>query len=98
MTMTYRVLLRDNPTNGYIATSLAWPACVVAAPTREEQITGRLAVLRRTQDPRKRIQAFFWLQQTLFLRTLLDIFLVEAIQTVNSLIDVFGLPVKVEMV
>lgn len=33
--------------------------------TYEEQITGRLAVLRRTQASQKRVQAFFWLQQTL---------------------------------
>lgn len=38
---------------------------VTTVITYEEQITGRLAVLRRTQDSQKRIQAFFWLQQTL---------------------------------
>lgn len=44
--MTYSVLLRNNPTQGYIATALAWPDCVVEAPTREEAIAGiRLAIL-----------------------------------------------------
>ena len=38
---------------------------VTTVVTYEEQITGRLAVLRRAQDAQKRIQAFFWLQQTL---------------------------------
>lgn len=38
---------------------------VTTVVTYEEQITGRLAVLRRAQDSQKRIQAFFWLQQTL---------------------------------
>ena len=38
---------------------------VTTVVTYEEQITGRLAVLRRVQEPQKRIQAFFWLQQTL---------------------------------
>ena len=33
--MTYRVLLRKEPTNGYIATSLDWPHCKVTAPTRQ---------------------------------------------------------------
>lgn len=33
--MTHRVLLRKEPTNGYIATALEWPHCQVAAPTRE---------------------------------------------------------------
>lgn len=38
--MTYRVLLRSNPTNGYTATALAWPECVVEAATREEALAG----------------------------------------------------------
>lgn len=38
---------------------------VTTVVTDEEQITGRLAVLRRAQDPQKRVQAFFWIQQTL---------------------------------
>ena len=33
--------------------------------TYEEQISGRLAVVRRAQNPQNRIRAFFWLQQTL---------------------------------
>jgi predicted RNase H-like HicB family nuclease len=33
--MTYRVLLRKEATNGYVATALDWPHCQVAAPTRE---------------------------------------------------------------
>ncbi len=32
--MTYRVLLRKEPTNGYIATALDWPDCQVTASTR----------------------------------------------------------------
>lgn len=38
--MTYRVLIRNNPANGYTATALAWPGCVVEAPTREEALAG----------------------------------------------------------
>lgn len=33
--MTYRVLLRKEPTTGYVAIALDWPHCQVAAPTRE---------------------------------------------------------------
>lgn len=33
--------------------------------TYEEQVSGRLAVVRRANEPQKRTQAFFWLQQTL---------------------------------
>lgn len=33
--------------------------------TYEEQVSGRLAVVRRAQEPQKRVKAFFWLQQTL---------------------------------
>ena len=44
--MTYRVLLRNNPTNGYTATALAWPECVVEAPTREEALAGIEAAIR----------------------------------------------------
>lgn len=33
--MTYRVLFRKEPTNGYVATALDWPHCQVTAPTRE---------------------------------------------------------------
>ena len=36
--MGYQVLLRSIPTNGYIATALAWPQCTVEAPTREEAL------------------------------------------------------------
>lgn len=36
--MTYRVLLRKQPLNGYIATALNWPDCQVSAPTREEAL------------------------------------------------------------
>ena len=32
--MTYRVLLREEPANGYIAIALDWPGCQVTAPTR----------------------------------------------------------------
>jgi predicted RNase H-like HicB family nuclease len=32
--MTYRVLLRKEPANGYIAIALDWPGCQVTAPTR----------------------------------------------------------------
>jgi len=39
MPMTYRVLLRKEPTNGYVATALDWPHCQVAAPTREAALT-----------------------------------------------------------
>ncbi|MEZ4727008.1 MAG: hypothetical protein R3E79_07735 [Caldilineaceae bacterium] len=44
--MTYRVLLRNNPTNGYTATALAWPECVVQAPTREEALAGIESAIR----------------------------------------------------
>ena len=44
--MTYRVLLRNNPTNGYTATALAWPDCVVEAPTREEALAGIESAIR----------------------------------------------------
>ncbi|MEZ4710902.1 MAG: hypothetical protein R3A44_27130 [Caldilineaceae bacterium] len=37
--MTYRVLVRKEPANGYIATALNWPDCQVTAATREEAIT-----------------------------------------------------------
>ncbi len=46
--MTYRVFLRKEPTNGYIATALEWPRCQVAAPTREaalEQIQAAIVDL-----------------------------------------------------
>ena len=33
--MTYRILLRKQKNNGYIATALDWPHCEVTAPTRE---------------------------------------------------------------
>lgn len=36
--MTYRVMLREKSPNGYVATALAWPECVVEAPTREEAL------------------------------------------------------------
>jgi predicted RNase H-like HicB family nuclease len=36
--MTYRILLRSQPNDGYIATALAWPNCEVTAPTREEAL------------------------------------------------------------
>jgi predicted RNase H-like HicB family nuclease len=32
--MTYRVLLRKEPANGYVAIALDWPGCQVTAPTR----------------------------------------------------------------
>ena len=32
--MTYRVLLRKEPANGYVAVALDWPGCQVTAPTR----------------------------------------------------------------
>jgi predicted RNase H-like HicB family nuclease len=44
ISMTYRILLRSQPNDGYIATALAWPNCEVTAPTREEA----LAQIRRT--------------------------------------------------
>lgn len=44
--MTYRVLLRNTPTNGYTATALAWPECVVEAPTREEALAGIESAIR----------------------------------------------------
>lgn len=44
--MTYRVLLRNNPTNGYTATALAWPDCVVEASTREEALAGIESAIR----------------------------------------------------
>lgn len=44
--MTYRVLLRNNPTNGYTATALAWPECVVEALTREEALAGIEVAIR----------------------------------------------------
>ncbi len=44
--MTYRILLRNTPTNGYTATALAWPECVVKAPTREEALAGIEAAIR----------------------------------------------------
>ena len=44
--MTYRVLLRTNLTNGYTATALAWPDCVVEAPTREEALAGIESAIR----------------------------------------------------
>lgn len=44
--MTYRVLLRNNPTTGYTATALAWPDCVVEAPTREEALAGIESAIR----------------------------------------------------
>ena len=37
--MTYRILLRKEPTNGYVATALNWPDCQVTAPTRAEALT-----------------------------------------------------------
>jgi predicted RNase H-like HicB family nuclease len=36
--MTYRILLRNKPSDGYVATALALPDCTVEAPTREEAI------------------------------------------------------------
>ena len=51
--MTYRVLVRKEPTNGYIATALDWPHCQVAAPTREaalEQIQVAIADLLTTGE------------------------------------------------
>ena len=32
--MTYRVLLRKEQANGYVAVALDWPGCQVTAPTR----------------------------------------------------------------
>lgn len=37
--MNYQILLRKEPTNGYIATVLGWPGQEVIAPTREEALT-----------------------------------------------------------
>lgn len=51
--MTYRVLLRKEPTNGYIATTLGWPYCQIAAPTREaalEQIQATITDLLTTGE------------------------------------------------
>lgn len=43
--MTYSILLRNTPPDGYVATALAWPGCVVKAPTREEALAQiRLAI------------------------------------------------------
>ena len=36
--MTYRVLLRKEPTNGYVAFALDWPGCQVTAPTRADAL------------------------------------------------------------
>jgi predicted RNase H-like HicB family nuclease len=51
--MTYRVLLRKEPTNGYVATALDWPHCQVAAPTRQaalEQIQAAITDLLTTSE------------------------------------------------
>ena len=48
--MTYRILLRNDPSNGYVATALAWPECVVEAPTREEALAGIQEALRKLLD------------------------------------------------
>jgi hypothetical protein len=34
----YQILLRKQPTNGYVATALGWPDCQVTAPTRDEAV------------------------------------------------------------
>ena len=36
--MLYQILVRKQPTNGYIATALGWPDCQVSAPTRDEAV------------------------------------------------------------
>ena len=36
--MTYRVLLRKEPANGYVAIALDWPGCQVTAPTRADAL------------------------------------------------------------
>lgn len=36
--MNYQILLRKEPTNGYIAMVLGWPGQEVTAPTREEAL------------------------------------------------------------
>jgi predicted RNase H-like HicB family nuclease len=37
--MTYRILLRKQPSDGYVATALGWPGCQVTAPTRDEALS-----------------------------------------------------------
>lgn len=36
--MGYQILLRSLPSNGYVATALAWPHCTVEGSTREEAL------------------------------------------------------------
>ena len=51
--MTYRVLLRKQTANSYVATALDWPDCQVAAPTRDaalEQIQVAIADLLTTNE------------------------------------------------
>lgn len=36
--MTYNILIRNNPTDGYTATALAFPGYTVDAPTRDEAL------------------------------------------------------------
>ena len=51
--MTYRVLLRKQKNNGYVATALDWPDCQVTASTREvalEQIQSAIVDLLEASE------------------------------------------------
>lgn len=54
-----------HPALGERLRTLLEPQLAITVVSYEEQISGRLAVIHRARQPQERIQAFFWLQQTL---------------------------------
>ena len=56
---------QGHPALGERLRSLSTGELATTVVTYEEQISGRLAVVRRASKSSERIQAFFWLQETL---------------------------------
>lgn len=56
---------QGNPSIGKQLSSLPPNQIVTTVITYDEQIAGRMAVVRKSRTPQERIRAYYWLHQTL---------------------------------
>lgn len=56
---------QEHPAIGARLRLLSAQQLAITVVSYEEQISGRLAVINRARQPNERVQAFFWLEQTL---------------------------------